>query len=253
MTEMHCNNCQRWLHGYLDDELDTTTATLVAEHLKACTACQQKYEAMKRLTVAVQDHAPYYTMPAAQVREVLHRAVSEAPRANIWQKINEMRSWLIPGVSMAALATAAVLLVNTPVQQNLWLDEAVSEHIRSLMPGHLYDVESSDRHTVKPWFTGKLDFSPPVYDFSSQGYQLLGGRLDYLQHQTIAALSYRHNKHIINLFVMQTGDGDAIPQNLSERGYNIVSWKQNHMRFVAVSDLNKDELNTLSQFVQQAM
>jgi anti-sigma factor RsiW len=127
----------------------------------------------------------------------------------------------------------------------------VSDHVRSLMAGHLNDVASSDKHTVKPWFTGKIDFSPPVYDFAEQGYPLIGGRLDYLENQTAAALSYRHNKHIINAFILPTMEGDSAPQSLSRRGYNIVSWRQNHMRFIAVSDLNKAELETFGQLVQK--
>lgn len=119
------------------------------------------------------------------------------------------------------------------------------------MAEHLNDVASSDRHTVKPWFTGKLDFSPPVYDFMSQGYPLLGGRLDYLQHQNAAALTYRHNKHIINAFILPAEEVDASPQSRSERGYNVIYWKQEHMHFIIVSDLNMAELMTLSQLMQK--
>jgi anti-sigma factor RsiW len=129
----------------------------------------------------------------------------------------------------------------------------VSSHVRSLMGEHLMDVASSDKHTVKPWFTGKLDFSPPVYDFAAQGFPLLGGRLDYLQHQTAAALSYRHDKHIINTFIVPTSEADSPALTESRRGYNIVTWRQNHMRFIVVSDMDKGELEAFSQLTQKGM
>jgi anti-sigma factor RsiW len=160
-------------------------------------------------------------------------------------------NWFAPAFSLAALALAVMLYVDIPENQNPWLDEAVSGHVRSLMAEHLNDVISSDRHTVKPWFIGKIDFAPPVYDFTAQGYPLLGGRLDYLEHQTAAVLTYRRNKHIINTFILPTDETDSAPQNATDRGYNIVYWRQNHMRFILVSDLNKDELSALGQLMQK--
>ncbi len=255
MNEMNCNNCQRWLHGYLDNELDTATATLVAAHLEACLKCKHQYEEMKTLIADVKEHVPYYEAPASLTRNVFSAIQAQAsPAASIWQTIQDRsRNWFVPAFSMAVLAASVLLYIAVPTNQNLWVDEAVSEHVRSLMAEHLNDVASSDKHTVKPWFTGKLDFSPPVYDFTAQGYPLLGGRLDYLQHQTVAALIYRYNKHIINVFIMPTGEADSSPASLSARGYNIVCWQQNHMRFIAVSDLNRGELMTFSQLVQKGM
>lgn len=255
MNEMNCNICQRWLHGYLDNELDTTTATLVAAHLEACPKCKRQYEEMKTLVAQVKEHAPYFEAPASLTRSVFSTLDAQAsPAINIWQVIQDrVRHWLAPAFSVATLAAAVLLYVATPMNQNPWVDEAVSEHVRSLMVEHLNDVASSDKHTVKPWFTGKLDFSPPVYDFTAQGYPLLGGRLDYLQHQTVAALTYRRNKHIINVFIRPISDADSSLKSLSDRGYNIVYWQQNHMRFIAVSDLNMGELMPLAQLIQKGM
>lgn len=255
MNEMNCNNCQRWLHGYLDNELDTTTATLVAAHLQACRQCKRQYEEMKTLAAGVKEHAPYFEAPASLAPNVFSAIHAQTPpAASFRQTLREKsRNWFAPAFSMAALVAAALLYVATPVSQNPWVDEAVSEHVRSLMAEHLNDVASSDKHTVKPWFTGKIDFSPPVYDLTAQGYPLLGGRLDYLQHQIVAALTYRRNKHIINVFIMLTGEADSSPASLSARGYNIVDWQQNHMRFIAVSDLNAAELTAFAQFIQKGM
>jgi len=255
MNEMNCNNCRHWLQGYLDNELDTTTATLVAAHLEACPQCKRRYEEMKMLMTGVKEHAPYFEAPASLTRSVFSAIHAQAsPAASIWQTMwDRSRNWFVPAFSMAALAVAVLLYVGAPINQNSWVDEAVSEHVRSLMAEHLNDVASSDKHTVKPWFTGKIDFSPPVYDLTAQGYPLLGGRLDYLQHQTVAALTYRRNKHIINAFIMPTGEADNAPANLSVRGYNIVAWRQNHMRFIAVSDLNAVELTAFARLIQKDM
>jgi anti-sigma factor RsiW len=173
-------------------------------------------------------------------------AVAPRPRA-----IERWRKWFAPAFSAATLALAMVLYVATPGSEQPLMEEAVSSHVRSLMGEHLNDVVSSDRHTVKPWFTGKLDFSPPVFDYSSQGFALLGGRLDYLQHQTTAALSYGHAKHIINVFILPTTESDKPPISQSIRGFNVVSWQENHLRFVMVSDVEKGELETLGQLLRK--
>jgi len=239
----------------LDNELDTTAATHVAEHLAHCAECKRHYDEMKTLAVGVKQHAPYYAAPTSLTRNLFATLPPQStPVQNFWETLRRVsRNWIAPTFSAAALAAALVLYAAVPSNEDIWIDEAVSDHVRSLMAEHLNDVASSDKHTVKPWFTGKLDFAPPVYDFSAQGYTLLGGRLDYLQHQTAAALSYQHNKHIINTFILPTTETDSGPQSLSRRGYNIVSWRQNHMRFIAISDLNVAELTNFSQMMQKGM
>ena len=244
MNELDCTVCQTQLHGYLDQELDPATATQVAAHLSACAECARLHEQAKLLKVSVQRHAPYYRAPASLTASVFAADTPAPGFIRRWQK------WLAPGFSAAALALAMVLYVATPGSEQPLIDEAVSSHVRSLMGEHLNDVVSSDRHTVKPWFTGKLDFSPPVSDYSAQGFPLLGGRLDYLQHQTTAALSYGHGKHIINVFILPTSEADKAVQSQSLRGFNVVSWQASYMRFVLVSDVEKAELEALGQLLR---
>lgn len=244
MNELDCTVCQTQLHGYLDQELDPATATQVAAHLSACAECARLHDQAKLLKVSVRRHAPYYPAPTSLAASVF---AADTPAPGVirrWQK------WLAPGFSAAALALAMVLYVATPGSEQPLIDEAVSSHVRSLMGEHLNDVVSSDRHTVKPWFTGKLDFSPPVSDYSAQGFPLLGGRLDYLQHQTTAALSYGHGKHIINVFILPTSEADKAVQSQSLRGFNVVSWQASYMRFVLVSDVEKAELQALGQLLR---
>ncbi|MDB6142005.1 MAG: hypothetical protein JWP80_1049 [Pseudomonas sp.] len=253
MNDLNCEFCQELMHGYLDNELDKSMHLGFTEHLATCVECQNKLEELQAFKTAVKAHIPYYSAPASltdSLRASLHVPPSPLPKAHPWQTL---RNWLAPIVSATVFAAALALYIATPSVDDNWADEAVSSHVRSLMGEHLMDVASSDKHTVKPWFTGKLDFSPPVYDFAAQGFPLLGGRLDYIQHQTAAALSYRHDKHIINTFIVPTSEADSPAQTLSRRGYNIVTWRQNHMRFVVVSDMEKGELEAFSQLTQKGM
>ena len=244
MNKLDCTVCQTLIHGYLDQELDPPMAAQVAGHLAACAECARLHDQARLLKVSVKRQAPYYPAPVALTDSVL-AAVAPRPRA-----VERWRKWLAPVFSAAALALAVVLYVVTPGSEQPLMDEAVSSHVRSLMGEHLNDVVSSDRHTVKPWFTGKLDFSPPVFDYSAQGFALLGGRLDYLQHQTTAALSYGRARHIINVFILPTPEADTPRQSQTIRGFNVVSWQASHMRFVLVSDLEKSELEAFSQLLK---
>lgn len=245
MNELDCTACQTLIHGYLDNELDPAMTANVAGHLASCAECVRLLDEARLLMASVKRHVPYYAAPASLTASVF---ATGAPRSSV---VERWRTWFAPAFSAAALAFAAVLFVATPGSEQPLMDEAVSSHVRSLMGEHLNDVVSSDRHTVKPWFTGKLDFSPPVFDYTAQGFPLLGGRLDYLQHQTAAALSYGRAKHIINVFILPTTDADKPPQTRSIRGFNVVSWEENHMRFVMVSDVEKGELEALSQLFRK--
>ena len=244
MNELDCTVCQTQLHGYLDQELDPATAAQVAAHLSACAECARLHDQAKLLKLSVKRHAPYYPAPASLAASVFAADKPAPGFIQRWQK------WLTPAFSATALALAMVLYIATPGSEQPLIDEAVSSHVRSLMGEHLNDVVSSDRHTVKPWFTGKLDFSPPVFDYTAQGFPLLGGRLDYLQHQATAALSYGHAKHIINVFILPTTEADTATQSQAVRGFNVVSWQAGHMRFVLVSDVEKAELEALGQLLR---
>jgi anti-sigma factor RsiW len=245
MNELDCTACQTLVHGYLDKELDTAMTAKVARHLAECAECARLLDQTRLLVAGVKRHAPYFTAPASLTDSVMAPVEPKTSLVERWQK------WFAPVFSTAALALALVIFVATPGSEQPLMDEAVSSHVRSLMGEHLNDVVSSDRHTVKPWFTGKLDFSPPVFDYSAQGFPLLGGRLDYLQHQATAALAYGRAKHVINVFVLPTTEADESPKTRSIRGFNVVSWQANHMRFVLVSDVEKSELETLAELIKK--
>jgi anti-sigma factor RsiW len=163
--------------------------------------------------------------------------------------------WLAVAASIAVVIFVGLRLVpglRNGRHTDLITQEIIASHIRSLQPGHLYDVESTDQHTVKPWFDGKLDFSPPVRDMANQGFPLVGGRLDYIGGRAVAALVYQRRKHIINVFVWPESSGDFADTPGFERqeirdGYNLIEWRTGEMHFAAVSDVNADDLK---QFIQ---
>lgn len=261
MTEINCQDCTLELHGYLDNELETGRALAVHQHLLHCKGCQNHYQHMRHTSQLIRNHAPYYEVPD-HLLDTIRASVGKQDKAAgtgfIAALVHNIRNWgtgtFVPAASFAALACAAFLYLATPSSHADWVDDAVSDHVRSLMAQHITDVASSDRHTVKPWFIGKLDFAPPVFDFTAQGYPLVGGRMDYLQSQPAAALVYEHNKHIINLFILPTAETDSqTPDNLKKRGYNLAVWRKNHMKFVAISDMDMNGLNSFEKLFQDTL
>jgi len=158
---------------------------------------------------------------------------------------------VMPVLASFILGIALTFYVQIMPATDRVADEVVANHVRSLMGQHLVDVVSSDQHTVKPWFNGKIDFAPTVKDYATQNFALLGGRLDYLDNHTVAALSYQHAKHIINVFIMPDAGDDAGPKHFSQRGYNLIYARKNHMVYWLVSDLNAQDLQILATLVMQ--
>jgi len=204
-------------------------------------------------TRATQHRAP------DSLRTSLQAALDAAPTPSIAQSASGGArgwGWLNAGGAFAfgvvlALGVALGLGPGSAPQADELTNEVVASHVRSLMASHLMDVASTDQHTVKPWFNGKVDFSPPVSDFTEQGYPLVGGRLDYLEHRTVAALVYRRHAHPINLFVWPDGGADEKESMASEQGYHVAQWRGNGMRFAAVSDVNTEELKAFADLVRQ--
>jgi len=248
---MDCQHVRPLLAGYLDRQLDPVEHAEVDRHLAACEDCRQALALQRRVRQVLGEAAQATPLPAdlaARVRVRLPRAESPRPVATAWWQ----RPWL--GLSIGALAGAlvgvALTLTLLPPVTDPVPDEVMASHLRSLLPGHLDDVVSTDQHTVKPWFAGKLDFSPPVHDLAVAGFPLVGGRLDYLQQRRVAALVYRHRLHLINVYVWPSDAGAQVPVLRSREGYQLVSWRQEGMNFWAVSDLNGIELNQFAGLLQ---
>jgi anti-sigma factor RsiW len=232
------------IHPYADGELDVVNAREVEQHLTGCDDCRRLEHRVRLLRAALRKSAPAYRAPA-RLRKNVRRAV----RKEAGTRSESFSPWLMltTGAAFAAVLLSFVFYQTTSASRNALADELIADHVRSLLATHLVDVVSSDQHTVKPWFHGKVDFAPEVRDLATEGFPLVGGRLDYLHGRTVVALVYRRNKHPINVFVEPAStSGDAKPSTSAHRGYNLVHWKHNGLNYWAVSDLNATELE---QFV----
>ena len=248
---MTCVPAKSLLESYLDDELDAAQRVQVPEHLASCSSCAGVHAQLLELRAGIRAHAPYYRAPAG-LRERIQVSVRQAdrradrPATGFWR-------WMAIAAAILLAVSAAwniALFPSRSSRVDLIARDVLSSHVRSLMGAHLLDVPSSDQHTVKPWFNGKLDFSPDVRDFAAQGFPLIGGRIDYVSGRTVAALVYQRRKHIINVFTWPSAATDGSPE-LERNGYHVVHWNTNGMSWWAVSDLNAGELRQFEDLYRQ--
>jgi anti-sigma factor RsiW len=254
-----CSDMKVLLHGHLDGELDAANAFQVEDHLRTCATCASEYQRLLKLRAALREERLRYRAPDALRARILG-ALEPAPSASVtpaptrwWKHLWQSQRLGIPVAAFAAgLAVALIVPRPSPDLEQ----ELVSEHVRSLMANHITDVTTSDRHTVKPWFDGRLDFAPPVVDLASEGFALTGGRLDYIAGRAVAALVYKRREHVINLFVWpeeKNGIGAERAQSSVNNGYNTLHWSGNRMTFWAVSDLNAVELQEFMRRFQDQL
>jgi mycothiol system anti-sigma-R factor len=257
-----CEQSKDILHGYLDNELDAARAAEFERHLESCRECTGALENAEALRAGLRRAALYEPAPAnlrSKIAAELGSASAVAPTA-IPLKAQKSASpwrWLAVAATVLVIAGAGWLASRSFSASSGAADLAAADlidaHVRSLQPGHLMDVVSTDQHTVKPWFDGKVDFIPPVNDFSDEGFPLAGGRLDAFRGRTVAALIYSRHKHVINLFVWpeQAAEKNALQPRGSRQGYNWIEWRHGDMEFCAVSDLNAQELADFEQLVDR--
>ncbi len=267
MNPDDCAEMRLLVQADVDGELTPAETARVAAHLEHCQACAELQSQLIALSKRFREEATAYQPPAdllAKVRSQIALAAptkppaAEAPvgndnRPSRW-RVRQLATAFGGGFALAACLAQLFLLPHTFDAQTLNLTEAVvSDHIRALQPGHLMDVVSTDQHTVKPWFDGRLDFAPPVKELKDDGFPLAGGRLDYLDGRAVAALIYQRRKHIIDLYIWPDGGHpERGPSDGSRSGYNYVRWSQDGMTFWAVSDLAADELNDFAKLFRAA-
>lgn len=244
---MSCELSRTTVHGYIDGELDAVRAAEFERHAEGCAECRVSLEQLESLHRRIQQNQLYETASARLRQQLRADLPAREPDAST-------RRWYVMPVFAAAIITAvfwlAISLVQTHTHAAQIAAELVDAHIRSLQPGHLTDVESTDQHTVKPWFDGKLDFIPPVQDYSGQGFPLVGGRLDAADGRTVAALVYGRRKHLINLFAWPEKTASAgFSSSGSSRGYQWLMWHTGDMRFCLVSDTSLSDLEQLRELI----
>jgi anti-sigma factor RsiW len=242
------------LHAFIDGELDAASTLELEAQLKASPALRQELARLSALQSSVQTLAARFNAPP-QLAQRLFAALPAAQPEGLPAGIPSWWRTLTIGTTATAMALLIWNLSSTFVSRgdnSALLEEVVSAHVRSLMADHLTDLTSTERHSVKPWLSNRLDFAPPVHDFASEGFSLLGGRLDYVGGKPTAAIVYRHRQHLINVFVWPSAESNDSPIRISNhRGYNSTNFNSGGMSYWTVSDLNSDDLGKLANLLQQ--
>jgi anti-sigma factor RsiW len=247
------------VQAFFDGEVDAVSAADIERHIDHCEECRTLLQDLGMVRAALRRDLAYVQAPAAlraQVarlldqEEVQHKDTLPLRRSTPRMRNRSFWSGAFAGMGGTAIAAMLALFLLTPRLGNPLLDELVNAHVRSLMPTHLIDVVSTDKHTVKPWFAGHADVSPVVADFGEQGYRLIGGRVDYLEHQRSAVVVYQHGAHVINVFSW-AGGGRAVPDNLTRSGYHLAFWEAGDLTYCAVSDTGWDELLGLVRLLRE--
>jgi anti-sigma factor RsiW len=267
---MNCEEATKLMDGYLDGELDPITSQAIEQHLRECRNCDQAYKTHGSLIRAIGNATPYYKAPAGlreRIQASLREEIAERPARNGGRDAQPQFPRRQPGprtilwgaswnwlALAAAVIFAAIIALNLvprwqqPAADQFLATQLIANHVRSLMASHLTDVASTDQHTVKPWLDAKLDFAPPVADLSSEGFPLIGGRLDYLDNRPAAVLIYQRRKHFINLFVWPAEpNASRATKAMSRQGYQLLHWVDSDFHYWAVSDVSANDLQTLKQ------
>jgi len=268
------------VQAYFDREVDAASAAEIERHLEHCSECRELLQDLEKVRGVLRSGISFDAAPAAlrtRILEALDQegVVEEGGTATALKPLSTqstqttraMRTmqparrlriggtrgfWTgaLSGIGGAAIAAAAAFFLVAPGLVSPLSNELVSAHVRSLMPAHLIDVVSTDKHTVKPWFAGHADVSPAVADFEAQGYRLIGGRADYIDHQRSAVVVYQHGAHVINVFTW-AAMGAGSPSNTTRSGYHLAFWQQGDIQYCAVSDTGWDELLGLVRLLRE--
>lgn len=246
-----CPDKEHLLHASLDGELDAASEMALGEHLEHCPACAAELERLALLRDAFADPAIRYPVPEGLRARIEAMAGEQVPAAaaQLPSPRRRLAPWL-GGGAMGAIAAGLAALILSPLLGPNLQDELVADHVRSTLASHLTDVATSDRHTVKPWFNGRIDFAPPVVDLADQGFPLAGGRLDYVDRKVVAALVYRRRLHVINLFVWPEGRTGLRASPFGRDGYSLEHWRAGGLEFWAVSDVEHADLKAFRQAFQ---
>jgi len=239
---MQCEEARARLDAYIDGEVAETERALLRDHLAGCADCGPEAAALQRLREEIRNSVPIYRAPEAlrsQIRFALRREAAASAPASM-----RPSGWLAYAASIllaVAVGSGGTFLALGERQEDRVAAEVIDSHLRSLLGAHLTDVVSSDQHTVKPWFAGRSDLSPPAVDLSAEGFPLVGGRLDVIEGKPVPALVYKRRQHVISVFVLPAGKAD-LGETLTRRGYSLRHWDEGDLGFWAVTDAAPSEL-----------
>jgi anti-sigma factor RsiW len=253
---MRCAESLR-VQAYFDGELDVLSATGIERHREACAECRALLEDLEKVRTALRQDLTFASAPPALRARIMRALDEERAVESPGLHGERLRRWrprpfwkgAFSGIGGTAIAAGIAFFLLAPPLTNPLLDDLVSAHVRSLMPDHLIDVVSTDKHTVKPWFAGHTDVSPVVADFEQQGYRLIGGRADYFDHQRAAVVVYQHGSHVINVFSWASTQR-TVPHDTTRNGYHLAFWQAGNLQYCAVSDTGWDELTGLVRLLQ---
>ena len=247
---MRCELSNLHVHAYIDGELDAAGTANFEQHLKSCADCASTLASAQSLRTSLRQEGLYERAPIGLRKKILSSLPAAAPPVK--QGTSAIRWFALAAALLLAVFLGTGIFVSIgKLGQGPLAVAAVDAHLRSLQPGHLTDVESSDQHTVKPWFDGKVDFAPPVRDFADQGFPLLGGRLDVLEGRTVAALVYGRRKHIVSVFVSRPQDSKTSSGAGEVQGYHWLTWQKNGFAYCAVSDAARGDLRQLQELLSK--
>ena len=265
MTD-HCQPTRATLSAYVDGELPPADAEATADHLATCAHCSGEYQSMLETIALTRSQLERFAAPdvlRARIRAVIATTPADlepaiAADAHGRNVVRPPARWARPAlvaaglVLAAALGSGATMLARRAAEPPSIASQVLSSHLRSLMPNHLTDVASNDQHNVKPWFNGRLDYSPAVPRFDDQGYPLVGGRLDYLGGRPVAVVVYGRRQHLINVFSWPSAGSDEPLTATASNGYTMYHWRSGGIEHWVVSDVNAAELKTFAGMIQRA-
>jgi len=240
-----CVDQELLLGGLVDGELDAANTALTEAHAARCEGCREELERLQALHNLLARDDVRHSAPEALVQRIRALPELSGPPA----KRNLLPGWLAPGLTGAIAASLALVTFVQPSSQSAVDEQLVSSHVRSLQPGHLIDVQTSNRHVVKPWFNGKVDFAPPVPELADQGFPLVGGRLDSINGKTVGVIVYHRRLHTVNLFVWRSDK--AFSGTAVEDGFNLTKWSEGGLSFAAVSDVPQPDLSEFERLYRE--
>jgi anti-sigma factor RsiW len=247
---MNHDRAKRLLTAYADHETGPIRRFFLGRHIESCPSCLAELESIQTMRHALRNNLPVHRAPPALAMRIASALPREAPPSVRRQPLRLGFAGAAMAGGFAGVALTLAVTRFTPPADPM-VPDVVADHVRSMMADHLTDVPTSDQHTVKPWLSARLDLSPVVKDFAAEGYPLVGGRLDYVDGHRAAAIVYRRDKHVINLFAFVSDQAsDAAPQQETLNGFNVIRWRMGGLTYVAVSDVEASQLRTFVHLVE---